>query len=256
MQKVLGLGLVLASASLLAAQAQYPDMGAPPAQNAPIAGGPMDRAYRGVPRSFEVDPAPGVTVRSDLRNGTRTQSSAGGATEIHVLKGRADVIVRHPEDGSEILVDLPGGQVALIKDGFYTFNADTDTVRVLNGEAVAYTGAADTSRGTKVKETQQLVFGAARLKAVDADRRELSADLVAGDEPGGDEGYGARGGYGFYGGGYPYFGGGGFGYPFAYGFAPYGYGYPFGLGLGFGYYGGFGGYYGGFGGFRRGGFRR
>ncbi len=42
---------------------------------------------------------------------------------------------------SELLVDLPGGQVSLLKDGFYTFNADTQTVRVLKGEADAYPGA-------------------------------------------------------------------------------------------------------------------
>ena len=261
MQKTVFAGLVFTLFAVPGAFAQYPDAGGP--QGPPMNSQVPDRQYPGGraerPHSFETEPAPGISVRSELHDGVMTGSSSGGATEVHVVHGRADVIVRHPEGDSEILVDLPGGQVSLIKDGFYTFNADTNTVRVLNGEAVAYNGAADMSKGTKVKETQQLSFSAgAKLKANDADRRELTADLLPGneqDERGRGQGH-AEGPYGdgFVGGGYPY--GGGFGYGYApYGFYPYGYGYPFGLGLGFGYYGGFGGY-GRFGGFRGGGFRR
>ena len=197
-------------------------------------------------------PNPGVFVRNDVANGVQVVSSSNQVTELRVVQGRADVTVHHPADHAEILVDLPGGQVSLLKDGLYTFNAQTNTVRVLHGEAEAFGGAKDASRGTKVKETQQLAFyGDLKPKAVNSYAYELTADLLPGGGQGLEDGAG-DGPYrrSFYG-GYPYYAGG-YGYPF--GFAPYGYGYgyPFGVGLGFGYYGGGFGRFGGY----RGGFRR
>ena len=260
MQNALKVGIFLAFSALSVAHAQnsdsavvQPSITQPATQQAPIErGDPGPNRARGV-QSFDSQPASGVFVRSDVNNGVQTVSSSGANTEIRVAQGKANITVHHPADHSQILVDLPGGQVSLLKDGLYTFNAATNTVRVLHGEAEARNGTNDAAKGTKIKETQQLAFfGNAKLRAVNAYPYELTADLMPGDGRGHGDGIGG-GPYrsGFYG-EYPYYAGGyaypyGYGYP--YGFYPYGYGYPFGVGIGFGYYGGFGG---GF----RGGFRR
>ena len=119
---------------------------------------------------------------------------------------------------------------------------------MLHGEAEAYDGAKDASKGAKIKETQQLAFfGNVKLKAVNAYSYELTTDLLPGGGRGRGDGMGSGPyGDGFYAGSSYY--AGGYGYPWGYGFSPYGYGYgyPFGVGLGFGYYGGFGGFRGGF----------
>ena len=75
---------------------------------------------------------------------SKTVSADAKGTEMRITHGVANVSVHHPENkDARILVDLPGGQTALLKDGLYTFNADTNTVRVLKGEADAYPGAAE-----------------------------------------------------------------------------------------------------------------
>ena len=260
MQNALKVGMFLAFTALSAAHAQnsdpavvQPSMTQPSSQNAPIvrgyAGGNQARGVQ----SFDAQPAAGIFVRSSVNNGVQTVTTSAGGTELRVVQGKANVTVHHPENGSRILVDLPGGQVSLLKDGLYTFNAATNTVRVLHGEAEAR-DPNDNSKGTKVKETQQLAFfGNSKLRAVNAYPYELTADLMPGE--GRLHGDGVEGPYrnGFYG-DYPFYAGA-YGYPYGYGLYPYGYGYPFVAGVGFGYYGGFGGYRGGFGGFR-GGFRR
>lgn len=221
-------------------------------------GMPANRPARQDPQIRNSQPVPGVWIRSEANTAIETVSATPKNAEFRLTHGKINVDVHRPESGALILVDLPNGQTALLKDGLYTFNADTDTIRVLKGEADAYPGALRSGvKPIKVKEDHQLAFTSAAnitLHAVEAYRFELTADLLPTDNGDGrnSEGYPRGGsapyGYGFY--GYPYFAGG-----WA---SPWGYGYPYGGGLGFGYYGGFrGGYggfrggYGGFGGFRR-----
>jgi hypothetical protein len=260
MQSAFKVGMFLALSALSVSHAQNSDPAAQPPSmiQSTSQGAPIERGYpdgnrgRGV-QSFDSQPAGGVFVRSDRNNGVQTVTTSGPDTELRVVQGKANVTIHHPADRSRILVDMPGGQVSLLKDGIYTFNAATNTVRVLHGEAEARNGTNDNAKGTKIKETQQLAFfGNAKLRAVNAYPYELTADLMPGGRRGDGVGEGPyrSGFYGDYAGayGYPY----GYGFDgFGYGGYPYGYGY--GLGLGFGYYGGgFGGYRGGFGG---GGFR-
>ena len=260
MQKGLITGMFLAVSTLSVAHAQYADPANQPAnpanpgttssQLAPVA--PVVRAYPDAAATatgsrasaspmFDSRPTYGVFVRNDVANGVEVVSSSNAVTELRVLQGRADVTIHHPAEHSEILVDLRGGQVSLLKDGVYTFNAETKIVRVLHGEAEAFGGAQNAAKGTKVKEFQQLAFyGDAKPRAVNSYTYELTADLLPGGAQGREDGVG-DGPYrrGFYG-DYPLYAGG-YGYPYG-----YGYGYPFGVGLGFGYYGGFGGFRGGF----------
>lgn len=208
-------------------------------------------------------PAQGVYLRVGQNSAVQAVAIPGAAadndrTELRVEQGIANVMVHHPASHSEILVDLPGGQTALLKDGFYTFDARTNTVRVLHGEADAYPGANSNAKPIKVKENHAVNFGGPQVKSVEFQPFQASADVVPFAN-----GYASNGGYGY--GGYPAYGYGngpygdgfayGYGYPYwAYGYPygfwgdPYwGYGYPIGIGLGFGYYGGFhGGYGGGF----------
>jgi hypothetical protein len=157
-------------------------------------------------------------------------------------------MVHDPSADTLILVDLPGGQTQLLKNGLYTFNADTNTVRVLHGEADAFLGA--TGNPLKVKEEEQIIL-TSNAQATHFDRYFARQDFLGpSNNPQqqqasgyGDATYAAAPpvyGYapGFYGDGY-YYGG----YPYyAYDWG-WGWGYPF---FGFGWGGGWGGYYGGF----------
>jgi hypothetical protein len=210
--------------------------------------GPMS-ASRAITTSH---PIVGVALRAEASASVQTVSADAKGTELRIEHGIANISVHHPSKDARILVDLPGGQTAILKDGLYTFNAGTNIVRVLKGEADAYPGAAQ--NGVKVKEDHQFAFGgiASGNRSVEvSSREELMADYLP---PNAGDGYrgGVSGAYGYgpYGDGY-------YGYPpltysyfgYPYGYYPYGYGF----GLGLGYYGGFGGFRGG--GFRGGRFR-
>ncbi len=200
----------------------------------------------------------GVWLRSESASALTTVSATAERAEFRLDRGRLNVSVHHPADHAEILVDLPGGQVSLLKDGLYTFNADTNTVRVLRGEAAAFPGPLgndSSNKPIKIKEDHQLglVLSAAggksgELKPVESYPYEIATDLLPSGNAGGyadgdyEEGFPPYPPYPYYAGflGYPYF------YP---GF--YRIGYPFAYGIGFGYFGGFHGAYGFRGGFRR-----
>ena len=201
----------------------------------------------------QTQPIPGVLVRVGANGSVKAISADSNGTEVRVERGLANISVRQPTANSELLVDLPGGQVSLLKDGIYTFNADTNTVRVLKGEADAYPGPIGPGvKGIKVKEYREVAFGAApgSIRAVDVNPEEARADLlpVSGGNGEPARGYGYRGygyvpyGDGYYGYPYPAYAGYAWGYP-GWGFG-YPYGYGFGVGVGFGYYGGFRGGYG------------
>jgi hypothetical protein len=201
-------------------------------------------------------PTQGVWLSVNPEGHVTTVAATADRTELSVIAGVANVMVHHPAHGSMILVDLGGGQIDLIKDGLYTFNAQTKTARVLVGEAEAFPagdGAAN-SKPIKVKEDHALTFGGVALKSVEFQPFQAASDLLPRNNAYARNDGGYRGGYGYgpYGdgfyGGYPaYAYGDGYGYGFGWDY-PYGF-YP-GYGLGFGYYGGFGGFYGG--GFRGG----
>ncbi len=194
-------------------------------------------------------PAPGIFLRVGRDSSVRAVAVGAENTELKVEHGLINISVHHPANGAQILVDLPGGQTSLLKDGLYTVNATTNTVRVLRGEAIAFP---PNQKRIKVKEDHAVVINGPNIHPFEFDPREARADLIPyAPGPNGDGGYAPGGGYGpgypgygFYGDGYPYYAYGyPYGYPYVYGY-PYGfYGYPFAVGLGFGFYGG--GFYGG-----------
>ena len=194
--------------------------------------------------------APGVFVRIGRGGSIRAIKLSNEDTELRVDRGRVNISVHDPLKHAQILIDLPGGQTDLIKDGFYTFNANTNTIRVLKGEAYAYPGANTQQPPIKVKEFHAVIFNGPDIRSFEFDPFEARADLIPygrdSYQPGGPGGYGPGpyAGYPYYDYGYPYF----WGYPWGY--------YPWGWGWGYGFYGGYG-FRGGFGGgFRGGGGRR
>jgi len=248
-----------AATAITLANAQAPGPASPAASDGSQPPAPIVRNYpqRGPWRQpapvVESQPTPGVWLRSDSASALTTVSATPQRTEVRLNRGRLNVTVHQPAQHSEILIDLPGGQTSLLKDGLYTFNADTNTVRVLRGEA-AYVGTANApasanDKPIKIKEDHEisLVTPAAKpgeLKSVECYPYELTADLLPPDNAG-DPGHGEPG-YPRYAGDYPPYGpylyyAGFYGYPYAY--YPGFYGYPFAYGIG--YYGGFG-YHGGF----------
>jgi len=190
-------------------------------------------------------PAQGIWLRIGPNSSVLPVALGEDRTELRIDRGLVNVSVRHPERHAQILADLPGGQAALLKDGFYTINADTHTVRVLLGEADAYPGVNANVKPVKIKESHDVVFNGP-LHSVEFQPFQARADVLPTDNGEGPRyATGTPYGYGPYGDGfyagypYPYYA---YGYPYY----PFGWGYPYGFypgfGIGFGYYGGFGGF--------------
>lgn len=297
------LALISVLATAAAASAQSTDAAATGSASPPPTSAPIVRAYQSNPPQAQSTPDPdqdsapsgtrapmarrsrrpnedrsqlidsqpitGVWLRSNAASVVHTVSATPQGTEIRLEKGVLNVSVHQPAAHSAIFVNLPGGQTSLLKDGLYTFNADTNTVRVLHGEAAAFpstqqpglTPVAITNtphdKGIKIKEAHQFSFlptlnTGERLKSTEAYPYEIAADLLP-------TGNGDGRGYANYSGDDgPYYAGA-WGYPGYYsGYYPgyWGFGYPYGYGIGIGYYGGyrggFGGYRGSFGGYRGG----
>ena len=261
---VLALPFVLSLAALAQDQPQPPPQQSSPApivrQYAPAQQQYAATQRHAMPPISVTSPSPGIWVRSAPGSDVKTVATTADSVELSVSKGLANVTIRQPKESEQILVDLPGGQVALFKDGLYTFNATTSTFRVLEGEAAAYPASDAKAKALTVKEDHAVVFGdgnlhSGSLKSVEFAPFQAQADILPAGRIGrGEPGYRPNGYYDdpayAYGPGWGPYGDGYYGYPY------YAYGYPYGWGWGYPYFGvgfGFGGYWGG--GFR-GGFRR
>ncbi len=205
-------------------------------------------------------PIQGVLLRVAPKSSVREVSSDPQKLELSVDRGIANINVHDPAKDVLILIDLPGGQTQLLKNGLYTFDAETNTARVLKGEALAFPGSDKNAdeKPLKVKENNKIVFNGTNVKPHEFAPYDARMDLLAAppDSRQGGSGYYGYHGYapygdGFYG-GYPYWA---YDYPWAWGYPYYGGGwYPYGVGFGFGYGGGWGGGWGGYHGFHGGGF--
>jgi hypothetical protein len=200
------LTVFLALATLSAtAYAQYQ---APPANPAGQQTYPQSQSqYQQRPLITSTQPAEGIWLRTDSGSSVKTVSTNANGTELRIEHGRANVQINHAAPNAQILVDLPGGQVSLLKDGLYTFNADTNTVRVLRGEAETYLDA--NAKAVKIKEDHQVTFATGAVpKSVEADPQQIASDVLPGGR-GSDGGYPGRG-YGY---GYGPYGDGPYAYP-------------------------------------------
>lgn len=203
----------------------------------------------------QASPIEGVILRVGPHSRVEEVSSDPEKLELRVDRGVANINVHKPAKNTLILVDLPGGQTQLMKDGLYTFNAESNTARVIKGEALAFpAGSAENAKPMKVKEYNKVVYSGTEVRPHEFVPYEASVDLLPGPPVGERHGDGLRPGYGYgpYGDGfYPAYGYPYYAYGGPWGWYPYGY-YPYGgIGLGFTYFGGF---HGGYGGYHGGGF--
>ena len=199
-----------------------------------------------------VNPIEGVWLRVGAQSSVKEVARDANKLELSVEHGLVNVNVRDPDKDILILVDLPGGQTQVLKNGLYTFNAETNTARVLKGEALAFPGTTKADekaagktgdKPIKVKEYNKVVFSGTNVRSREFYPEEARMDLLPGPRLG-PYGGGAPGepyGYGPYGDGfygyapYPYYGYGyPYGYPWGWGYPYYAWGYPFGVGFGFG----------------------
>src|ERR1700679_1695380 len=83
---------------------------------------------------------PGVFLRLDNYSTVKMVSPDLTHTEVMLDRGRASVEADQLYPQNRILIDQKGGQTQLIKNGFYEFNADKNTVRTYDGKAAVYPG--------------------------------------------------------------------------------------------------------------------
>ena len=122
--------------------------------------------------------APGVFIRVGHHSALRAVKLTDEDTELSVDHGVVNISVHNSVKHAQILIDLPGGQTNLIKDGFYTFNANTNTARVLKGEAYGYPGHNVQQKPIKIKENHAVVYNGPDIRSFEFDPFEARMDLI------------------------------------------------------------------------------
>jgi hypothetical protein len=122
---------------------------------------------------------PGVFLRLDKDSSVKMVSPDLTHTEVLLDRGRASVEADQLYPQNTILIDQKGGQTQLIKNGFYEFNADDNTVRTFDGKAAVYPGD-DLQRKVKpvdVKGGRQLALNGDMVKPKGFDKNRSEDDL-------------------------------------------------------------------------------
>jgi len=96
----------------------------------------------------EVLLTPGAFLRLGQNSEMRVTSAGLAATQIQLNRGAASIEVDQLIDGTHLALGMNGGATAqLEKKGLYDFNADQQTVKVLDGKATVMTAAGSKSIG-------------------------------------------------------------------------------------------------------------
>jgi hypothetical protein len=127
----------------------------------------------------EVLLTPGIFLRLDNDTTIQMISPDLTHTEIKLERGRADVEVDQIFTQNLILIDQQRGQTQLLKSGFYAFNADIGTVRVISGEASIFPGADLSSdvKPVKLKADHELALNNDAFKPQKFDKDHAQDDL-------------------------------------------------------------------------------
>jgi hypothetical protein len=202
---------------------------------------------------------PGIFLRVGANSTVRMISPNLTQTEIRLEQGRANVEVDQIFQQNRILIDLPNGQVQIMKKGLYTFDAGSSAIGVFDGQANVYPGSdlqADV-KPVEVKGSRRLALTGDDQKPQRFNKNEAQDDLYKWgslrSQYLGEANLSLASEYAGSAGFYPgwYWAGGPYGYTWLPGsglsWNPYGYGfyspyYVYGYGRGF--YGYRGGYYG------------
>jgi hypothetical protein len=107
---------------------------------------------------------PGVFLRVGDNTAVRMISPNLLNTQIELDHGRADIEVDEIHPRNDIQVAQGGTNTRLLKDGFYAFDADKDTVRVFKGEAELLEPTGVSQKALKIKGDHQI--GSAGNEAV------------------------------------------------------------------------------------------
>jgi hypothetical protein len=86
----------------------------------------------------EVLLTPGVFLRLDSNSSIEMISPGLTKTEVSLEKGRATVEVAEIHPQNDLRIDEDVGNIHLLKDGFYDFDADEGQVRVFAGNAIVH----------------------------------------------------------------------------------------------------------------------
>ena len=126
----------------------------------------------------EVLLTPGIFVRLGDNSTLQMLSPDLTHTEVRLDRGRANVEVDQIYPQNTILVDLKNGQTQLLKTGLYSFDADSSTVRVFDGQAAVYPGANLQSniKPIEVKGDRQIVLNEESLKPQRFNKDQAEAD--------------------------------------------------------------------------------
>jgi FecR protein len=122
---------------------------------------------------------PGVFLRLDKDSSVKMVSPDLTHTEVLLDRGRASVEADQLYPQNTILIDQKGGQTQLLKNGFYEFNADDNTVRTFDGKAAVYRGD-DLQSKVKpidVKGGRQLALNGEMVKPTGFDKNHSEDDL-------------------------------------------------------------------------------
>lgn len=122
---------------------------------------------------------PGIFLRVGSNSTVRMVTPNLTQTEIKLEQGRANVEVDQLYPQNRILIDLPSGQVQILKKGFYAFDARASTVSVFDGQANAYPGSdlqADI-KPVEVKGGRQLALTSDNEKPQRFDKDQAEDDL-------------------------------------------------------------------------------
>lgn len=123
--------------------------------------------------------SPGVFLRLGNDSTVQMVSPNLTQTEVKIEKGRANVEVDQLFKQNIILIDLKNGQTQLLKNGLYSFDADSSTVHVFDGKADVFTGQnlhADV-KPIEVKGSRQLVLTGEAAKPQHFDKDKSEDDL-------------------------------------------------------------------------------
>jgi uncharacterized membrane protein YgcG len=121
---------------------------------------------------------PGIFVRLGDDSNVQMVSPDLTHTEVRLDRGRANVEVDQIYPQNTILVDLKNGQTQLLKTGLYSFDANSSTVRVFDGQAAVYPGTNPQTniKPIEVKSGRQLALSGEPLKPQRFNKDQAEAD--------------------------------------------------------------------------------
>jgi hypothetical protein len=125
----------------------------------------------------EVLLTPGVFLRMGENSALRLISPDLLNTQVELDRGRADIEVDEIHPHNNLQITEAGVTTRLLKNGFYAFDADKDSVRVFKGEAELQ-GRSDNPKAIKVKGDREVQLAASEtIKPASFDRNQAEDPL-------------------------------------------------------------------------------